>query len=316
MISTTSIRGWVRGPTPALLALIAMFVLDYSTLRGVGGCGWPVDTWQMYSGKAHVEPWVQYRRFVAYYEDGHSDDANLGDPISFLDKAYRADAGVGRNLPWFLVTCLRAMRKTDDGRHIVGLGYEERTWEYFNRSFADHRKDVPDRSFRAMVTPPIDPALRARDLGASLLPNGGFVEWDRFTGGPLDWSGDEDKWLGFGFAASSSQDRSVLIQKAPTGRVQTLRASALLPASGPATGLELTALVRATAGVSRVELSVADAEGATTAVESVPVVADGAWHRIAVRIAYPAGDRPRSATVVFHAGGDTYVDDVVLVETR
>ncbi|GEM_PF-6014484 len=313
MTRLARLRGLVGVPQVAILLVATMLYIDYRTFRDLQGWRWPVEVWQMYAGKTNRDRRVLYRRFLELHADGRHIPSDLADPISFLRKPYRIDAGLDHNLPGLLVIVLREMQTTKRGADLLGITYEKRTWLYGERTLAEHLRDErPDSSFRVMATSAPAAALRIA-TPANLLANGGFDGWDAGTGTPNGW--ELDKKVGNGLGVDTRTDDHCLFLPAAfdgTER-QVLQKWAPPPgASAQATRLHAAALFRTGHPGAYLELLVGLPGGETVPVRSVGVPADGAWHRVEVGHELGAGVEHGSATVILHAGGDTFVDDVSL----
>jgi hypothetical protein len=309
--------GWYKRvrigvPHIAIALVMVILALDYRTYRNVGRWKWPVEGWQMYAGKTNLDPVVSYRRFLAHHDDGRVTQTGLGDPLAFLLKPYRVDFGLSRDLPRFLITCLREMRTTSAGAHLVGLTYETRTWWYRKRSLADHlAHEPPSSSYRVMAIdlPPAAPGPGA----ANLLLNGDFVDCRADTGAPKIWELDGKPWNGLG-ADPASDRRCLLLPGAPDGSARTASQKVAVPAAaaGGATLVKASAWARSGGPDVFIELELA-AGGQPVSARSQAIPADGAWHRVEVAQPVAAGVALGAATVILHSVADGFFADVRLV---
>jgi hypothetical protein len=280
---------------------------------------WPISVWNMYSYKSGVRRVVYFRRFLAYHADGRVTQTDMSDPIKFLVRPYRIDAGVSRNLPLLLIECLRVMRKTRSGADLIGLGFEGREWNYAaDRTLADHYAHAePVSNFRVMVAPEPPPTLRARAATpVNLVLNGEFRDWDGRSGFPLKWQTDAHPYLGVGVDLETEQ-RAAFIAASPHGGVQSLRQQVAMPtaASLGQRTVHVEALVRArpnSRATLNLQLQSLEPGSEAHTASSAPAPADDQWHRVELDQALPPEAELTQATLRLDAEGSAFFDDVVL----
>jgi hypothetical protein len=292
----------VRRAYVPIALVIAMFALDYATYRRVIDVKWPFVQWTMYQQKGSTEPHVEYRRFVAFRDDGTRVAVDLGDAFGFLRSPYQLDRGLDKTRAGFLEACLEALRSKESQR-IVGLAHEKRSWRFDEQSYAQHLAEAPAESFRVVAIEPPPAALR-RPTDGNLVVNGSFVKLKLRSGWPRDWTID-GHWVGTG-RAKGMKDRALLLAAGPAP--QSATQAVVVPAG--TRGLRLTALARAEGAGATVELGV----GSSPNVARAEVPADGTWHSVEVSAAVPEGATTAEAHVVLRTSGaaDVYFADVAL----
>ena len=295
---------WWRAAWIPIVIAAGVFFCDYVTYRNTFRYKWPLEGWQMYAGKSYLGGSVNFRRFYVTYPDGSTKDTGLADCAAFLEKPYRLDFGLIRDMPRFLSICLP--------RHAgaIALTFETRTWSYRRQTLEEHFATIaPDYAFRVQLEPHPPIALRIRQRGPQLLVNGTFEDLNLSTGHPVGWIVLPEAFVGFGFDRATN-DHSFLLAKNPQSEPpvpQTVRQLVELPPKGERT-LTASVLARTLAPGGKVAIELDGSEPT-----SVAIPADGTWHRVEVSTRVPAVNTRASLALV--TSGDTWFDDAMLTVT-
>jgi hypothetical protein len=287
----------LRGPTIPIVIAVLVLVCDQVTYRVTFKYKWPLEGWQMYAGKMNPAPAVSYRRFMATYPDGSRKQTGLSECAAFLEKPYRLDFGLIKNLPGFLTICAQRIP------NATALTYEARVWEYRKRALDEHLTDPPYYSYRVELAqePPMELRSRQRDVHALL--NGGFEDLDLSTGNPVSWIVPQGAFIGTVFDRAT-WNNALLVQEIPTGPApQVIRQIIELPVKGDRIVIASVLVKTRTPGGS---LAIEFDGGQPT---SVPLPHDGAWHRVEVTANVPAVNT--RASIALTAIGETWFDDAV-----
>jgi len=312
------VRGWLRGPHVPILLILTMLSLNYMTHRRLGRWwSFPIQTWNMYSYKTGVRKQVYFRRFLAYHADGRVTQTNMRNPLRFIVRPYRVDAGVDRNKPRLLTDALRVMRTTKAGADLVGLGWEGREWNYARMTLAEHLANVPPvESFRVMVLPPRQAGQQTSPpAGTNLVKNGDFQSWDGGSGFPTEWGFDAHPNLGMG-ADLDGPERAV-VMAGSMQNIQSLRQEMTVPTAPPGTTrvVHVEARAHTRSGRATLVLSVSKDGGDAIDVETEPAPPDDQWHRIELNHTLAADSGDTKLMLRLDARGDVFFDDVWLSVT-
>ena len=255
----------MKGARPAILAVVTMLLVSYATWRRRElPISWPLAAWTMYSNKARKPLTVRWRRFRVIHADGRTRTSDLSRPLRFLGKAYRIDAMLDRNVPRFLLACLRVIQADDAS--VVGLVWEKRAWSPLGPSYGEHLREAAAYTYQVLDLPPRPSAERP---AANLLGNSDFQSWAR--AGDADGWDRGSSWIGVG--VGPDDDRALLLVPNPNRKRQSVEQRVPVPPdlAGREVRLDGWVLTRG-----------APAFLALEGVESPRAPTDGAWHRLEV----------------------------------